>query len=257
MSDQLHLRRLLETDRRWATYALADLQPAFIRHCQWQLGECAEGPGVALLFHALQPPPLFTMGPVEAVAAALAQLPLPQSIYLTVREEHFSLLLPQFDFCHGLHPMWRMALATASPNALPAAPGLTRLTQLDAGAIRALYTHGGPFTPDAFDPYQLEEGIFFGIRDQGDQLLAVGGTHIIDRGEGLAAIGNMYTRPDCRGRGFAGLILAAIVHTLRSEGIATIILNVDQQNPIARRLYEKHGFQVHLPYIEGVGTRKL
>jgi hypothetical protein len=59
------LRRLLNQDRLWAAYALADLQPAFIDYCQWGVSQA----GVALLFTALEPPPIFTMGPVEAVAA--------------------------------------------------------------------------------------------------------------------------------------------------------------------------------------------
>jgi GNAT superfamily N-acetyltransferase len=246
------LRRLLNQDRLWAAYALADLQPAFIDYCQWGVSQA----GVALLFTALEPPPIFTMGPVEAVAAALAQLTLPEQIYLTVREEHLPLLTDQFDFHEGFHHMWRMALAAPGPDQLPALPGLFRLGERDGARIQALYAHGGPFTPDAFDPYQLADGVFWGVEDDDQQLLAVGGTHIIDRGERLAAIGNMYTRPDARGRGCAGAILGAIVYTLHREGIDTIILNVDQQNPVARRLYEKHGFRVHLPYLEGIGTRK-
>jgi ribosomal protein S18 acetylase RimI-like enzyme len=79
----------------------------------------------------------------------------------------------------------------------------------------------------------------------------VGGTHIIDRAHSAAAIGNMYTHPAYRGRGHAGAVLGAIVAALQKEQITTIVLNVDQQNPTARRLYEKHGFQIHLPYVEG------
>ena len=77
--------------------------------------------------------------------------------------------------------------------------------------MRVLLAHGGPFTPDAFAEYQVKQGVFFGVEDGAGGLAAVGGTHIVDYTSGVAAIGNMYTRPDCRGRGYAGAILGAIV----------------------------------------------
>jgi GNAT superfamily N-acetyltransferase len=78
-------------------------------------------------------------------------------------------------------------------------------------AVTALFAHGGAFTPDAFAAHQVESGVFYGVEDATGALAAVGGTHIVDYTRGLAAIGNMYTRPDCRGRGFASAVLAAIV----------------------------------------------
>lgn len=209
-----------------------------------------------LLFTALEPPPLFTMGPVSAVADALARVELPAQVYLTIREEHLPLLLDRYDFAQPLYRMWRMVRQT--PDLLEALPvsGLTRLSRDDSEAIRRLYAHGGPFTPDAFDPYQLGDGVFFGVRDKTDGLVAVGGTHIIDRQNNSAAIGNMYTHPSHRGRGYAGAILGAIVATLQREQIGRIVLNVDQTNGAAQRLYERYGFRVHLPYVEGIGSRK-
>jgi len=129
-----------------------------------------------------------------------------------------------------------------------------RLTTADVAQVRALFAHGGPFTPDAFAEHQIESGVFFSVEDGAGGLAAVGGTHVVDYVSGVAAIGNMYTRPDCRRRGHAGAILAAIVNEVRANGATTIVLNVDQRNGGARRLYEQHGFTVHCPYIEGVAT---
>lgn len=129
-----------------------------------------------------------------------------------------------------------------------------RLAAADVPLVRALLAHGGPFTPDAFAEYQVNQGVFFGVEDGAGGLSAVGGTHIVDYTSGVAAIGNMYTRPDCRGRGYAGAVLGAIVAEVRANGATTIVLNVDQRNTGARRLYEQHGFTVHCPYIEGVAT---
>ena len=134
-------------------------------------------------------------------------------------------------------------------------PGLARLGPEAADRIAALYALGGPFTPDAFAPTQVAEGVFYGVAGEDGTLLAVGGTHIVDRTGGVAAIGNMYTHPAARGRGFAGAILAALVQTLRGEGIHTIVLNVDQRNEAGLRLYERHGFTIHCPFVEGKAIR--
>jgi ribosomal protein S18 acetylase RimI-like enzyme len=79
----------------------------------------------------------------------------------------------------------------------------------------------------------------------------------VDYAAQLAAIGNMYTRPGCRGRGFASAVLGAIVASLQADGVTTIVLNVDHRNPDARRIYERFGFVVHCPYIEGVAATKI
>src|SRR5690606_4832660 len=86
-----------------------------------------------------------------------------------------------------------------------------RLTAADVPLVRTLLAHGGPFAPDAFAEYQVKQGVFFGVEDGAGGLAAVGGTHIVDYTSGVAAIGNMYTLPDCRGLGYGGAILGAIV----------------------------------------------
>jgi ribosomal protein S18 acetylase RimI-like enzyme len=250
------IRSVLITDPIWSAYALADMQPAFAPFAHWGLGHSAEGDGVVLFFTALDPPVLFAIGPAAAVADALRQLALPDTLYLTVLHEHLPLLSAGYIPSNGLHAMWRMAWRGGQTE-LPSAPGLARLQREDSEAIRQLYAHGGPFTPDAFDPYQFKDGVFFGVKDEHGALLAVGGTHIIDRPNRGAALGNIYTRPDCRGRGLAKSVTRAIVHTLSAEGVTNLILNVDQQNLAACSLYEQLGFVSHCPYIEATVARKV
>lgn len=112
------------------------------------------------------------------------------------------------------------------------------------------------FTPDAFAAHQIELGVFYGVEDAAGDLAAVGGAHIVDYTARLAAIGNMYTRSDGCGRSLASAVLSAIVDSLQADGGATLVLNVDQRNTTARRLYERFGFVVHCPYIEGVATAR-
>ena len=260
-SSEYIIRSILNRDPAWCAYALADLQPAFQPHCHWSL---AGDEGLAVLFTLLDPPALVTVGSAEAVRTALDGLDLPESIYLNVREEHLPIVQERYTLPDGPIAMLRMAWTAppAAPVAAHARP--VRLTPADAERMRTLYRHGGPFTPDAFDPYQIDNGVFFGIErgkeggtgGEESALLAVGGTHIVDWEHGVAAIGNMYTHPKKRGHGYASAILHALWTEFAARQIHTAILNVDQRNGAAQRLYQRMGFAVHCPYIEGVAKRR-
>ncbi|MEZ4636323.1 MAG: GNAT family N-acetyltransferase [Caldilineaceae bacterium] len=250
------IHTILSTDPIWSAYALADLQPAFEPYCRWLTADSEDGPGVVLVFSGLDPAILLTAGSVAAVETILQDTPdLPQTAYLSVREEHFPVLDRLYDNSADHRRMLRMVLPSRVhlPNE---ATSLRRLTPADADRLSALYDHGGPFKPDGFDPYQLAEGVFFGREDVDGSLAAAGGTHIVHRGEGIAAIGNIYTRPDSRGRGHAKAITAAIVSALQADGVHTIVLNVDQRNEKAQALYQKLGFTIHCPFIEGVAEKR-
>lgn len=249
------LRTLLLRDPIWSVYAIADLQPAFASYCQWSVVNGAQGEAVVLLFTALHPPILFATGDDEAVLAALAAMDLPERIYATLRPEHHALLARRFTWVDEPHPMVRMVLGRNVQVVRPAMPTLVRLLPTDAAAIAALYRHGGPFTPDYFDPYQLDDGVFYGVKDDTGALLAVGGTHIIAWAEGMATIGNMYTHPAHRGKGYARAVLGAIIAELQAHNVTTIVLNVDERNTTARTLYEHYGFTPYCAYIEAEGVK--
>lgn len=250
------IHTILSTDPFWSAYALADLQPAFAPDCRWLTAESEDGPGVVLVYSGLDPAILLTVGSAAAVETILQETPdLPRTVYLSTRQEHFPVVDRFYDNRADHRPMLRMALP--SGVALTARDtSLQRLTPADADRLSALYSHGGPFTPDAFDPAQLAEGIFFGRADAYGSLVAAGGTHIVHSGEGIAAIGNIYTRPDSRGHGHARAVTAAIVSALQADGVHTIVLNVDQRNEKAKALYEKLGFKIHCSFIEGVAEKR-
>jgi ribosomal protein S18 acetylase RimI-like enzyme len=262
MTDGALVEQILHTDSAWAAYAIADLQPGFAEQCGWFVHEGgAEGSGLVMLYSGLTPPILFAMGPGAAVAAALAQAAnagqLPESVYLSIRAEHEAAVGCWYDLSPAWsdrRPMLRMVLdETACVAAAEAAAtkDAVRLATADAPRLAALYARGGPFAPDAFDAGQIENGVFHGVEGEDGNLLAAGGTHIVDWHARVAAIGNFYTLPAARGRGHAGALLDAIVCDLHAGGVATIVLNVDQRNEIARRLYARHGFAEHCPFVEG------
>lgn len=264
---------LLASDAIWSAYALADLQPDMAPYCRWFVHENGSSRGVALLYSGLTPPVLFMHGDPAALDVALDQADLPESVYLSIQEAHEPVASRRYRYVDR-RPMWRMALretvsvaAVQPPGTLHDASGalhrspelnaawrLRRLTAADVPRVERLLSHGGPFTPDAFVPHQLESGVFYGVEDSDGDLIAVGGTHIVDVSACIAAIGNLYTRPDRRGRGAGRAVLYAIIAALKANGIKTIVLNVDRRNDAAQRLYEQVGFAVHCPFIEGIAT---
>jgi ribosomal protein S18 acetylase RimI-like enzyme len=121
----------------------------------------------------------------------------------------------------------------------------------DLGAIHDLFGEY-PDQPDSFDPTQLAAGDFFGIRS-GPRLISVAGTHVIGRETGVAAVGNVFTHPQHRGRGHAARVSAAVVEALLERRIETIVLNVAMANQAALGLYRALGFMPFCGYYEGVG----
>jgi predicted GNAT family acetyltransferase len=84
-----------------------------------------------------------------------------------------------------------------------------------------------------------------------DQLVAVAGTHLVSPTYNVAAVGNVFTHPNYRGRGFGTATTSAVVDELLESGIRDIVLNVSRGNAIAVRLYERLGFERYCPFLEG------
>jgi predicted GNAT family acetyltransferase len=71
----------------------------------------------------------------------------------------------------------------------------------------------------------------------------------------LGIVGNVFTHPDYRGRGFATVCTSAVVEELISQSL-DVVLNVGQTNEAASRVYQRLGFQVYCPFIEALGIRR-
>jgi predicted GNAT family acetyltransferase len=126
-----------------------------------------------------------------------------------------------------------------------------RLSPSDGGALAGLF-FGQADAPDSFDRLQLESGVFYGVREAG-KLVSAAGTHVIGREAEVAAVGNVFTHPDFRRRGFAARASAAVVADLFDQGIQTIVLNAAMDNEPALKMYRALGFWPFCGYYEGVG----
>ena len=92
-----------------------------------------------------------------------------------------------------------------------------------------------------FEPRMLETEQYFGIRQSG-ALVSVAGVHACSACYRVAALGNIATHPDYRGRGYGRIAAARVCKSLLNE-IDHIGLNVKTDNTSAIRCYEKLGFE--------------
>jgi len=92
---------------------------------------------------------------------------------------------------------------------------------------------------EAWTPLMFEMGPFYGVWRDG-QLIAAAGVHFVT--PFIAQIGNVFSHPRYRGRGYATAATAGVTNHLRRMGIQIISLFVVAENAPAIRIYQRQGF---------------
>lgn len=238
------VRHILEIDRVWSAYALADLDPSFRHLSQW----FAENGAAIMIYHGIAPPVLFATGRPLSLRIMLSQVPAGRYSY-TLPSYARVMLRWRMRVEHESR-MWRMNLLAEQFNT-PTTDKTVKLGPSDLDKINALFDDH-PDRPDAFAPEQLETGTFYGVEDDDRQLISISGTHIVSDWASVAAMGNVFTRPDRRGEGWARRTSAAVIADLLARDIKTIVLNVEVSNQPALTCYRKLGFWPHCAYVEGI-----
>jgi ribosomal protein S18 acetylase RimI-like enzyme len=239
LTDKDEIRTRLRRDPAWSVYALGDLAPTMFSKTLWF------APDLTLVVQDYGTAILFAMGP-GSVREGLECVAGP--VHLQVQRDaldevarHATVSSPRL--------MWRM---TWTGDRLDSPGEVTpRLAVTDVPALQALYADGESSgeSPDFFFPSMVADGVFHGIYE-GTALVAAAGTHLLAREEGAAAIGNVYTRRDRRGRGLGRLATSAVLYDL--FGVETIGLNVRADNDAALHLYESLGFARHCQFYEAL-----
>ena len=116
----------------------------------------------------------------------------------------------------------------------------------DLDEVLAFYERAYPGT--WFEPRMLETRRYVGIRD--GELLCVAGVHVWSPAWRVAALGNVATLPEARGRGLATTACADLCRLLLDDGIEVIALNVRADNRSAILAYERLGFAHAADYVE-------
>jgi ribosomal protein S18 acetylase RimI-like enzyme len=213
---------------------------------------------VVLLYREFRVPVLTALGPAEACEPlwreALAACAGAARLFAVCRPEHREFVDRVSPFTH-LDAMYRMRLPVEAPlpDAEAAGAACRRLVPADLPAVELMFAsaENEDEEPDFFAGSMLARGVYHGVWS-GDTLDAIAGTHVLAPESGVAAIGNVFTRPPARGKGLARATTAAVARELRAGGIATIVLNVRRSNGPAISVYRRLGFDVHGEFDEGL-----
>ena len=257
ITDQATIRAILETDRPWTAYALADLEPGFFEHATW-FDAIGETPALALVYTAFATPVLITLGRMPELAAILHEMEStlnPPELYAVVRPEVIPLLMERYHLSHEI-AMQRMVLDPTQYHP-SMSDNVVRLGLADLEAVQSLYADGAASgeAPDWFSQEMLAQGVFYGIREA-EKIVAIVGTHIVSTSEGVGCLGSIYTRRDRRGRGLSTNVTSAVIAQLLNMKLRTIVLNVREGNVPAIGVYERLGFQRYCEYVEAVAMKR-
>jgi ribosomal protein S18 acetylase RimI-like enzyme len=233
-------------------YSLGDLDDFFWPYTTWHaLADEAGVRAIALIYTGGKLPCLHALGEddksdymKELLHCLVPVLPKRFHAHLmlgseNILEERFS-LQP-----HGRHE--RMALVDKSLLANLDTSEAVGLSVSNLDEVTSLFEEAYP--GNFFEPKMLETGQYFGVR-QSDELVSVAGVHVYSKRYKVAALGNITTHPDYRGRGYGRMVTGRVCKSLSGVGIDHIGLNVKADNIGAIRCYEKLGFEVVGPYGE-------
>src|SRR5690348_4810511 len=239
--DEREIRSLLERDRIWNCFALADLLPPMRESTRFvtarQLGN---SPSALLLI--VEHPEIQVISPfgdAAGVAAILAQARLPDRTLVQTAAAHRPLLETVYRPAPAWRAMLRMAVNAQTFAPVSVDARVVRLNVEDSAAVTELYRL---FPEGHFRPELLAQGSFHGLRANG-RLVAIAGTHVVVERYGIAVVGGVFTHPDARGKGFAGAVTSAVVSHLLGFGCCDVVLNVFAENAPAIAVYHRLGFQ--------------
>jgi ribosomal protein S18 acetylase RimI-like enzyme len=239
LTDKGAIRAILRRDPAWCVYALGDLSAEMFPKTEWFT------PDLSLVLKDYGTSILFAMG-AGSVREALDHVSWP--VHLQVQADALE-AIAQHACVDRVKTMWRMTWT--GDRAIAHDSRAVRLGDGDITALERLYADGESTgeSPDFFYPAMVARGVFFGVYEE-DHLIAAAGTHLLSRDEGAAAIGNIYTRRDRRGRGLGRTVTASVMREL--AGVETVGLNVRADNATAIHLYESLGFTHHCPFHEAI-----
>jgi ribosomal protein S18 acetylase RimI-like enzyme len=238
-------------------YEIGDLDDYFWGHTTWyavkddqrilQIALLYSGDTLPVLL-ALADPPIMNMEILLRSAIPF----LPRKFYVHLSEDMDGIISDyyQLEF-HGTfnkmllrHPSRLRDIDTSE---------VVRLDNSDLEDMMILYQTSYP--GNWFDPKILDTGQFFGIR-RNTQLVSVAGIHVYSPEYQIAALGNITTHPQFRGKGLATSVCARLCQSLWEKEIDHIGLNVKSDNMNAITSYKKFGFEHVGTYQEYTASQK-
>lgn len=256
LTDKQQIREFYYHDRPLCAYALGDLDEEMwkLSHFMGAFDETGELAGVSLVWNGAELPVYIVVGDAQASNVLMQAEDLPDNLFYMMPARLYEPLQANFEI-ESNRRMWRMVLSPPDFIEGPSHAKLRRLTADDAQQIHELFKND-QMRSNQITESVLERGTFFGIVNNKNEILALSGTHIYSESEGVGVIGYVYTHPNERGQGLATTTAGAVAKALIIRGIDHVVLNVEQGNSAAIRAYQKLGFRIHAPIVDGVAVKK-
>ena len=250
------LREILEGDRLFAAYALAQLEPDAFPHSLWWTARSDLGLSLVCHSRAGLGDATFALGPAEGIAAILSLHPGQLQTFATAKPAHIE-ALEESHVLTEARQMQRMHVTAksfqpASTTDADGARAIFRLRGHQVQTLNRLYASEGG--PTSYRPHHVDDGCYFGGVEEG-RLVAVAGTHSVSPNSGIAVVGNVFTHPRHRGQGHATLATSATTAELLLS-CADVVLSVDPQNTPAITAYEALGYVRTGEIVEAAARRR-
>jgi RimJ/RimL family protein N-acetyltransferase len=244
------VRAFFERDRLLAAYALADLDPDNVDQSRWWVARRGEDVvAAALLVEVLPFRPCFAMGESQALAEVFRDGMTEARLILATPPSGRPAIETTYRF-ERLDLMHRMVVREDTFR-----PRITQnVTRLGIEQLDDMIDLYGNASRTYFTPARLARELYFGVY-VGRQLAAAAGTHVRSYGASIAAVGNVLTRLAYRNRGMATSVTSAVTEAAL-EMHRDVVLNVRQGNTAAVSVYERLGYAVHGPFLEGPAVRR-
>jgi ribosomal protein S18 acetylase RimI-like enzyme len=250
VTDRDEIAAYLRPDRRYAAYALGDLDSAASGRCSWGIAYDAQDQPTALAMHhdGLVPQPLFLMGDPAGCRAVLASVIKPRDAFFQSTE---ALDVAAADLYELERATVLLRMVVDAETFVPTAGAAQRLSASDIDDLNRLYQLG---FRAGFAQAILDDAVYYGVRIRG-RLVSAAGTHVINRREGIAVVGNVMTHADYRGHGFARMVTGAVTADLL-EQVPDVALNVHADNGSAIAAYSRLGYREYCRLTERLGRRR-
>lgn len=249
------IEKLLRCNTALHIYELGDLDDAFWPYTSWLTRNTADGHrDIALLYSGDALPTLVCLSDRVETAQELLRSAahlFPSRFYAHLSEtldgglqEHHRLEN------HGTY----LKMLLRRPDALQGidTAGVATFSPANWAELKEFYDRCHP--QNWFNPRMLETGFYFGRRVDG-RIASVGGVHVVSSEFRVAALGNIVTDPQFRGRGLATCVCAALCSALLGN-VDHIGLNVFAANATAIQLYKKLGFEEVGTYVEWMVSKR-
>ena len=249
LHDKSRIEAFLRKNVYLHIYSIGDLDDFFWPDTEWFGWEKGgEIQAIALLYTASGDPTLLALSEQQDVMRELVR-----SIFHLLPEWFYAHLSPAVAEAlerqckiksYGKH--YKMGLKSKTLLYDIDCSQVVRLTENDMEDILGLYKEG--YRRNWFDARMLQTKQYFGLRLK-NRLVSVAGIHVYSEKYKVAALGNIVTHPDYRGKGFGKAVTAGLCQSL-FEHVDNIGLNVKADNAAAITLYQKLGFEIVATYYE-------